>query len=68
VTTTTQTTGTCGNPRSVQAQLDRVAEYQRVDERGGEQLAPDGCYFCGGNHTTDACDSADRDEFYEALR
>lgn len=68
MTTTPQSTCTCGNPRSVQAQLDQVAEYQRVDERGGRQIGLDGCYFCGGHHTTDACDRSDRDEFYEALR
>jgi hypothetical protein len=25
----------------------------------------DGCFYCGGQHTTDCCQSPDRDEYWE---
>lgn len=53
---------------TVMQKLQRVAEHQREESRFDGRVHADGCYYCGGNHPTDCCDSQDRDEFYEELR
>jgi hypothetical protein len=38
---------------------------QHTDQERGSLPHPDGCFYCGGQHPTDCCQSPDRDEYWE---
>lgn len=47
--------------------LDDLYAYMQDEAKHDDHIGSDGCYYCGGSHPTDCCQSQDRDEFYRDL-
>lgn len=52
-----------GGVRMNLEQKERALQQHRDKERNSLPH-PDGCFYCGGQHPTDCCQSPDRDEFW----
>jgi hypothetical protein len=39
---------------------------QHTDRADRYGFHVDGCYYCGGQHPSDRCQSSDRDEYWES--
>lgn len=53
---------------TVMQQLDRLEQHIAEEVKEDCSIHRDGCYYCGGNHPTDCCESQERNEFYAEMR
>ena len=47
---------------------DRYTQYLALEERSQYGIAPDGCYWCGGNHSSEACPSGDQHAYWDEVQ